>query len=196
MSSSLPRHTLATRTIHGSLALAVMIQLGSSLVMRRAHGDTPGNVFFPIHEYAGMFAFALALVFWLTVVARRIGTAPGALVPWFSAARRRALIADVQSYLQAARRFSLPAHDEGGAFPSAIHGLGLLLISYMALSGTIYYVMSLFGLGRAPAVHLLMELHGLFGNVVWAYLIGHAALALLHHVTRNLPLNVMWSLKS
>ncbi|MDE3080533.1 MAG: cytochrome b/b6 domain-containing protein, partial [Paracoccaceae bacterium] len=135
-------------------------------------------------------------LFWLTVLRRRTGTAPGALFPWFSASRLRALRADTATHLQSLRAFALPPHQDHAALPSAIHGLGLLLISFMAASGTYWYLMSLAGLGRAIYVRPFMELHGLLGNVAWAYLIGHAALALLHHVTRNLSLGVMWSLKS
>lgn len=196
MSSSSPRHSLTTRLFHASLAAAVIVQLLSSLWMHRPRGTTPGNNFFLVHEYAGMVALALAFLFWVTVLRRHVGTAPGALIPWFSAERRRALWADVGTHLRAARALTLPPHDDKAALPSAIHGLGLLLISYMAVSGTYWYLMSLAGLGRSAFVAPFMELHGLLGNVVWAYLIGHAALALLHHVTRNLSLGVMWSLKS
>jgi cytochrome b561 len=196
MSSSSPRHSLTTRFFHASLAGAVIVQLLSSVWMRRPRGTEPGNILFPIHEYAGMVALALAFLFWVTVLRRRVGTAPGALIPWFSAERLRALWADVGTHLRAARAFTLPPHQDHAALPSAIHGLGLLLISYMAVSGTYWYLMSLAGLGRSIYVKPFLELHGLFGNVVWAYLIGHAALALLHHVTKNLSLGVMWSLKS
>ena len=196
MSSSSPRHSLATRLFHASLAGAVIVQLLSSVWMHRPRGTSPGNILFPIHEYAGMLALVLAFLFWVTVLSRRVGTAPGALLPWFSAERLRALRADVGTHLRAARAFTLPPHQDHAALPSAIHGLGLLLISYMAVSGTYWYLMSLAGLGRSAFVQPFMELHGLLGNVVWAYLIGHAALALLHHVTKNLSLGVMWSVKS
>jgi cytochrome b561 len=190
-----PRHSLLTRLFHGTLALTIIVQLLSSLVMRHAWGDHPGNIFFPIHEYSGMLALALAFLFWLNIAGRKLGTAPGALLPWFSAARRRALRQDVDTYLRAARNFSLPPHDEHAPLPSAIHGLGLLLISYMAVSGTFWYVMSLQGLGRNVFVHLILDTHAAFGNLAWLYLFGHAALGLLHHVTRNQPLSVMWSLR-
>lgn len=190
-----PRHSFATRLLHGALALTVVTQLLTSLVMRRPRGDFAGNIYFPLHEYAGMAALALAFLFWLTVIRRQLGTAPGALFPWVSAARRRALWAALGTYAAAARRFTLPRHEEATALPSAIHGLGLLLISYMAVSGTYWYVMALFGLGRSEFVPPAMELHEAFGNLVWAYLIGHAALGLLHHVTRNMTLGTMWSLR-
>lgn len=195
-SSDTPRHSLATRLAHGGLVLAVMVQLGSSLVMHRPRGSDPGNIFFPLHEYSGMAALAFAFLFWAVVVGRRLGTAPGMLFPWFSAERRRAVWRAAGRYLEAARRLALPSHEEAGALPAAVHGLGLLLISFMAVSGTYWYVMALFGLGRSEFVRPFMEMHEAGGNLVWAYLIGHAGLGLLQHVTRNLRLDAMWSLRS
>lgn len=196
MSSSFPRHGLPTRLIHALLAVAVIVQLGSSLLMRFPHGSEPANIFFSIHEYSGMASLAIAALFWVTVVLRRVGTDPGALLPWFSAGRRQALIEDVRTYVAALSRLRLPPHDDATPLPSAIHGLGLLLISFMAVSGTYWYLMSLAGLGRSIFVRPVMELHGAFGNLVWAYLLGHAGLGLLQHVTRNMPLTEMWSFRT
>lgn len=195
MSSTAQRHNLPTRLLHASLVLTVCVQLGSSLVMRIAWGSHPGNIFFPIHEYAGMAAFALAFLFWVTVIARRVGTEPGALFPWLSPARRAALRADIATHLDALRRFSLPQHDGAAPLPSAIHGLGLLLVTFMGVSGTYWYLMSQAGLGRSVFVRPVIELHGAFGNLVWAYIFGHAALGLLHHVSKNMPLTTMWSFR-
>lgn len=190
----LPRHSLATRLLHGGLALAVILQLATSLVMRH-RGSAFEVGLYSLHQVSGLVALALAFLFWINILRRRFGTATGALLPWFSAERRAALWADLVSYARAARRLSLPPHEEAEALPSAIHGLGLLLISTMAATGCYWFVMSLFGLGRAGYVRPVLELHETLGNLVWAYLIGHAALGLLHHLARTLPLTSMWSLR-
>lgn len=188
-----PRHSRLTRLSHAALVLAVIVQLASSLIMRRPYGGNPGNGFFQIHEYAGLVAMAIIVVFWLNVIGRRLGTAPAALMPWFSAERRRALHADILRHIEAAKRLRLPEHDERAALPSAIHGMGLLLMTYMAASGTVWYAMTANGLGHVAFVRPMMEIHGAFGNLVWVYLLGHAALGVLQHVTSSQPLSVMWS---
>lgn len=187
--------TLLTRLAHMGLALAVIAQLGSSLVMVPPRPDRPGNVFFDIHEYVGMVAMAQATLFWLVVVFRRAGTSLAALVPWLSKARRAAVWDDAKHHAAALRGFRLPAYDATSPFAAAIHGLGLLLITYMAASGTIFWLAVQAGMGRALTVRLLMDLHGAFANLVWAYLIGHAALALAHHYLGHFRITKMWSLR-
>mgnify|MGYP003649509327 CR=1 FL=1 len=39
-------------------------------------------------------------------------------------------------------------------------------------------------------------LHVTFANLVWAYLIGHAGLAILHHFTSKASLSEMWSFRA
>jgi len=189
------RHSLATRAVHGALALAIVAQLVTSYTMHRPRNGAPGDLVYSLHEYAGLLAFVLALLFWVTVLVRTKGTSIAALLPWFASARRRALWGDIAAHRKALFRLRLPLHGQDGPLASAIHGLGLTLVSVMALTGTYWFIMNQFGLGRAVYVHIFLELHALFGNLVWAYLIGHAGIALVHHAARTMSLGVMWSLR-
>ena len=83
------RHARATRALHTGVALAVIFQLGASLVMEGPRAGRPDGLPLIAHQYVGLASLALILAFWLNLMARRIGTAPAALLPWFSAARRR-----------------------------------------------------------------------------------------------------------
>ena len=189
------RHPLLTRLFHACLASAVLVQLATSLGMTPPRGGRPANLLFILHEFTGLLAFGLAFLFWLSILIRRRGTPLGALIPWFSAARRSAFATDLDRHLRGAARLQLPPHRDGAAFPAAIHGLGLTLMSFMALTGTAFFAMVSLGADRALA-RPVIELHALFGTLVWAYLIGHAGLALVHHLTRSQPLTAMWSLRS
>jgi cytochrome b561 len=40
---------------------------------------------------------------------------------------------------------------------------------------------------------IAMTVHLALANLVWAYLIVHAGLALLHHLLRSMRLSTMWS---
>ena len=51
---AVPRHILATRLFHAGLALAIITQLVSSLVMEPAEDGEPGNLWFTLHEYSGL----------------------------------------------------------------------------------------------------------------------------------------------
>ena len=190
------KHGFPTRFAHIGLALAILTQLGTSLVMHGPGQDHSGNVAFEVHETSGLVALGFAFLFWIVLVARRAGTAPGALFPWTSKQRRAALWEDSRAHLTALTKLRLPDFSAVSPFASAVHGLGLLLMSAMALSGAIYFLFNTGGADAGAAVRAAMGVHLLLANLVWAYLLGHAGLALLHHFTHRMDLREMWSLRS
>ena len=188
------RHNRATRILHGGLALAIGIQLLTSLAMHGPDDVQAGDILFQVHRYSGVAATVLAFGLWLTILLRSRGTDFGALLPWFSGWRLAALGRDIKAHAAAALKLRLPTHDPQAALPSAIHGLGLVLISAMAASGAVYFGQVAFGLHSAePEGMVAMTVHLALANLVWAYLIAHAGLALLHHLLRSMRLSTMWS---
>ena len=188
------RYSAGTRLFHAGLALAVLSQLTSSQFMQVPRQGRPGNWVFEVHEYSGLFAMTMALGLWVVVMTRIGGTDMGLLLPWFSAARRGAFWADAKRHWTTARSFRLPEYQPAAPFAAAIHGLGLLLITAMAATGTIYWLGGIAGYQDGLAVWLAKEMHGFMANLVWAYLIGHAGMALIHHFTNQQSLRAMWSI--
>lgn len=190
------RHALGTRLLHGTLALAVATQLLTSLVMTGPDAASAGDDLFAIHRWGGMVGLAAAVLLWVAILSRREGTSPGALFPWASRERLGDLWADLRLHAQALRHGRLP--DPSGATPlaSAVHGLGLGLVSVMALTGAAYLAeVTWLGASTEPDGMWVMAIHTTLANLVWAYLIGHAALAVLHDRLHHLPLSAMWSLR-
>ena len=188
------RHNRATRLLHAGLALAILTQLGTSLAMQGPDDVQAGDILFQLHRYSGLVAMLLAFGLWLTILLRSRGTAIGDLIHWFSGRRLALLWQDAKVHAGAAVKLRLPEHDPQAALPSAIHGLGLLLISAMAVSGTVYFVQVALGLHSAePDGMIAMTVHLALANLVWAYLIVHAGLAVLHHLLRSMSLSTMWS---
>jgi cytochrome b561 len=191
-----PRHSMATRIFHGALALAIISQLVTSLVMEGPDEESTGDALFQVHRYAGLAAMVLALGLWLVILGRRRGTAFGALFPWFSWVRLSAVGRDIGHYVKAVTRLRLPEPDIDSPLASAVHGLGLLLMTAMALSGTLYFIQVNLGLhSPEPDDMPVMLVHFALANLVWVYLIAHASLAVFHHLLRTLPLGSMWSLR-
>lgn len=186
------RHAFATRLNHAGLAIAIIVQLGSSQFM---NPDKGGNTAFEVHEYAGLTAFAFVLGFWIFSLVRQRGTPIIELLPWASTKHRTALWNDVRAHAASFRRFKLPAHQEASPLASAIHGLGLLLMTAMAASGTLYYFVNTGDPDAGGLVGAAMFVHKNLGNLVWAYLIGHAGIAVLSHFGKTMSLRTMWSLK-
>ncbi len=201
-----------TRLLHALLAAAVVHQLLVSLAMaepgeegaaarlaRELGQAAPepaglGRLLFELHEAVGLAALAVALLYWgwILVRGRVPGETPvGALLPWFSAARRAALRQDLGRHLEALARGRLPEHRPGSPLPAAVHGLGLLAVSGSALTGATWWLAE--G-GLLP--HLLgeaaEELHELCAALVWTYVAGHAGMALLHQLAGHEVLGGMF----
>ena len=188
-------HSRATRLFHAGLATAIVVQLATSQFMRPPEVGAAGDVWFTLHQYSGLAAAALALGLWGVMAMRKRGTALGALLPWASGQRLKALGSDTLAHLRSILALRLPPYDPQGPLASAVHGLGLLLMTAMAATGVLFYIMNWLGMIGQPATELVLEGHKLGANLVWAYLIGHASLALLHHFTKAMRLSSMWSLR-
>lgn len=171
-----PVRSSLTRVIHLLLLLAVLHQLIGSQFMRLPFpGDPPGWTL-SLHEYVGLTNFAVVAAFWIWVVIRRGETRLGYLLPWFSIAGLRAVIADLSTQLRRLARGRAPT-DEDGALASAIHGLGLLAVTAMAITGCIYFFVQGTHVARTA-----LSVHKVLANLVWIYLFVHAGLAVLHHL--------------
>lgn len=189
------QHSRVTRLAHMGLALAVISQLLTSLVFVAPSPGKSGNFFYELHEYGGLTAMGFVVLFWLALTVRQVGTNPGLLFPWLSPRKLRDLWNDIVAHLRALIRFRLPPYEQHGPLASAVHGLGLLLVTAMALTGTLYYFVNSGNPDAGGLVGVLMFVHLNLANLVWAYLIGHATLALVHHFADNFSLAEMWSLK-
>jgi cytochrome b561 len=189
------KYAWATRILHGGLATTVIVQLLSSLFMEAPRRGLPGNWFFEIHEYAGLAALLFACLFIAHLIIRHTGTEKGLLFPWLSSRRRAALWLDIREHFQSLRSFRLPPYQDQGALPSAVQGLGLLLIASMASTGGLFYFLASPGVSIGEIAGFSREVHELLANLVWAYLIAHAGMACVHHFTKRQHLGEMWSFR-
>ncbi|KAF0113433.1 MAG: hypothetical protein FD150_2061 [Rhodobacteraceae bacterium] len=185
------RHSLGTRMLHMGVALAIMWQLGVSLVMQGPGQNSFGDALFQTHQWVGIASLTLLVLFWLNLALRSSGSAPGALFPGASRARRAALAQDAAQHGRSLLRFRLPQFSDVSPLASAVHGLGLLLMTLMAGTGFVWWLIGPSGLGGT-----ILEVHKLFANLAWVYLIAHAGLAVVHHVRREASLSEMWSLRA
>lgn len=160
-----------TRVIHFVLLLLILHQLIGNQFMERPMPGEPPSLVWTLHEYLGMVSLAAAGAFWAWALVRHGETAPGRLVPWFSAHRLRDLFADTLAQLRRLARLQAPADDDG-AMAGAVHGLGLLLVTAMAATGTLYFF---------SGAHPALTVHKLLSKLVYAYLAAHVGMAVLHH---------------
>ncbi len=188
-----PTYGRTTRLFHAALASCVVVQLASSFLMVPPM-DGAENLAFEIHEYSGLAALTLAFGFWLVVANRRRGTPVALLWPWFSRERRAAVVDDAKGHWAALRERRVPEPQGELPLASAVHGLGLATITAVAATGATFYVALLAGAADSAWAGLDLNVHVLLTKLVWAYLIGHAGVAVLHHVLRQRSLAAMWDL--
>ncbi len=187
------RRSWLTRALHALLALAVTHQLLVSLVMEEPEEGEAEGLLFELHETVGLVTLGILLAFWLWTLVRRDETPPGALFPWLSSARLRELAADTGRHLAALARLRLPEYRPAAPLAAAVHGLGLLAVTGSALSGFAWWLgeEGLLAHGLAEAAE---EVHELFGSLVWAYLVGHAGMAVLHRLAGHDEIGAMFRL--
>jgi cytochrome b561 len=155
-------------------------------------GGSSGNFAFEFHEAVGLASLGLLALFWLWTVVRRGETQPGALFPWLSAERRRRVFADIRSIVGGLVRRRFPPLASEMPLASAVHGLGLLVATAMATTGAIVYA-TMGADGSLPTGgKFSLELHEVFANLMWAYLIGHAGMAVLHDMAGHRVLGRMF----
>ncbi len=171
-----PGRSHVTRVLHFLLLATVLHQLVGSRFMEKPLPGEDADWPFVLHSWIGMAGFSILALFWLwTLVRSRSETPVARLVPWFSASGRRAVVVDMRRTLGEWVAWKAP--DPGdGALASAVHGLGLLVASAMALSGASYFLF----LEGTSMGKLAIQAHKFLANFMWAYLIGHASLAALH----------------
>jgi cytochrome b561 len=164
-----------TRFLHLALLLIVLHQLASSLFMERPlPGDDPEGLFLT-HQWLGAAGLGVVTLFWVWTLARHASETPfGALIPWLSVRRLMALARDLRAVAQSFAAWRAPGPLD--ALASAVHGLGLITASGLAASGVAWM---LFFQGTHMG-RLVLTAHSLLGNLMWAYVVGHAGMGVLH----------------
>jgi len=176
------RFKLSTRILHISMAIIVVYQLLSSLVMAVPEpGKLPGieSTLFSLH--ITLFGWAAIIVSGTYALAQFYDKeAWGRLVPWFSAARRKAFFVSARDELPQMFKGKLAAPERRGALAGAVHGLGFLTLLGLGMTGL--YVM----LGVRPDgnlrddIQFVLNFHSWFGFLIWTFIGAHVLMTIYH----------------
>lgn len=190
------RHDRTTRWLHAGIALGITAQLGLSLVMEAPDDQDEVLVtglplqLFEAHEYIGMALLALLVLHWLWSLSGHIEGGFGQLFPWFSKERMVKVTAEAKEAL----KFKVSDPEVSNALAGAVHGLGLLAATGMAATGAVIF----FNLSETGHMTELgdtfHEIHETLGPLMWAYLIGHVAIAVIHKKMGHTNVKEMFSL--
>lgn len=170
------------RTIHLLLAAAVTAQLFIGSFMRSPHPGRPDTFGFMSHEVIGAIILALIIVHWLWTF-----THPNEgirhLFPW----TRQGLINVANQLWQAVRYQRLPpgGPEEQGGLAGFVHGLGLLAVTAMVITGGTFFIARAEGASHAVLEFLENDVHDVFAVIVWIYWGGHLAATVFHSLLRQ-----------
>ena len=90
---------------------------------------------------------------------------------------------------------TLPSTKEPSPLAGAIQGLGLLVATGMAVSGTVIFLFAPeTGELRGP-LHEIEDVHEALGGLMWAYLAVHVGAAVLHEIFGQRILFQMFSFR-
>ena len=186
------------RWLHAGIALGAVVQLTTSQLMhvpRPGHPLVePGYHIFEIHRFSGITVVSLLILHWLWQLTGHVAGGWGHLFPWFSASRLRTLASDLKA-VPTWFRGGFPAQQEETIpLAGAVHGLGLAVLSCMAVTGATLW----FGMGpdgsMSRAVATVREAHMYFGGILWVYFFGHVGIAVLHQLRGDRLITSMFNL--
>ena len=185
-----PARSYLTRFLHFAVLVIVIHQLFTSTIMERPlPGDDP-ELPYSLHTWFGTAGLFVLMLFWLwTLLRNRAETSFFQLVPWFSPSRLKSIRDEAVDVAAEIVRMRTPSLDLPG-ISSAVHGLGLLLATFLAISGAAWF----FVFTGTSWARTVLGLHSLAGNLMWAYLVGHAGMALIHQALGDRVLSRMFGL--
>jgi len=179
------------RLLHLLLAITVPAQLFIGSYMHSPHHGRPDTFGFEVHEILGFTILALIVLHWLWSC-----THPHEglrhLFPWNRIGLRRVLA----QFWQAVRHRQLPPGGPGSESGLAgfVHGLGLLTITGMALTGAAFYLFRMGGAGHNP-LEIIEDIHDTIAVIAWIYWGGHLAVTVLHSLSRHPTFMRIFSLR-
>jgi hypothetical protein len=165
-----------TRWLHIGLSTTLTFELLGALLV----SDPNTRMYFIIHEWVGLLATAILMVEWLWIYADGQSKI---LFPWNSNG-----ISIIKTDILALFKGKLPQAGRAVGLPGFWHGIGILSMTGLAITGVLIFLVIPGGRGAssssagATAFTTLSGVHREISYVAWAYWIGHVSAAIIHQV--------------
>ncbi|CDQ09064.1 conserved membrane protein of unknown function [Acidithiobacillus ferrivorans] len=165
-----------TRWLHMGLSSTLTFELFGGFLV----SDPNTRMYFIIHEWAGLLAAAVLLVEWLWIYADGQSSI---LFPW-NANGLSMIKADMATLFKG----TLPQTGRTVGLPGFWHGIGILTMTALAITGVLIFLVIPGGRGAssspagAAAFTTLSGIHRYISYMAWVYWIGHVSAAILHQV--------------
>jgi len=162
------------------MSVGITLQLLLSTVMAQPRPGKTRSAFelltFGLHEKLGMVLLGVLFVHWTAWLLGKTQQGLGHFFPWWLPERRRSVYAEIIELA----RFRLPDPETRNALAGAFQGLGIVIASSLAISGSIIFFAAEPDGSMGRTVHLIKEFHQTLGPAMWTYLVVHAGAVLAH----------------
>jgi len=192
------QHDKIIRILHWGFALLLPLQLLSEEFMKR---PKPGRVrddiqtfFFDMHEWIGMTALMFVVLRLCWGFASKEPSFKR-LYPYMTKQGCQGLTQELKQELPLWLKGKLTEPGKIHFISGTVHGLGLLLVLLMGITGAVMlYGMEPTG-KMLGLVHDAKEVHEMLGGLIWAYFIAHVGMTVWHMLAGHPMLQRMFSLK-
>jgi len=195
------RYDRVTRLLHIGMAITVLLQLADSQFMEHPspnpeHTRTALEAsMYEIHEWIGLAALALVLLRIIWGFAGPEAHSWARLFPWLSGEGRRKMMRQIREEIPGWFRGKIST-DPDNPLAGSIHGFGLLTLLGMGATGLIVFLGMDESGHMGGLTHAVLEIHhDVLSNLMWAYVIGHVGMAILHKLLGHDLVREMFSLK-
>jgi len=192
------RFTRAIQHIHLTIVCLVLFQLFSEQLMELPKPDKPTDdtqaLFLLLHEWNGFIVLGLAILFLLLRSGQSQKT--HSLFPWLSVSGWKGILKELAHDIPGWFKGKLKKPEESFHIASSVHGLGILLLIGLGSTGIMVFM------GLEPNGYmdkdtkLIKDLHSSMGDLIWIFVLGHSAMALLHQWAGHRAFQSMFSSKA
>jgi cytochrome b len=175
MTTESTRFDLFTRTIHtGLVVFGITAWLTGELAEDYDEGADWG---FTAHSWIGM---GLALFIVLRIIYGLFGPNAVRFSNWVPYNKERLVLAweDVMTLFH----FTLPERPAHVGLSALVQAFGLIIFSWMALTGSLLFFFLEPGIKASGALHLIEELHEVGEELIPVYLVLHVGAVILHTI--------------
>ncbi len=158
---------------HWGISLCVVGSIISSLFVDVTNPSNELPIIIHVRIGYGVTFFLLCQWFFLSL--RRYHFVREHVFP-YHAEGRKCISADLRLLMQG----KLPPTGCRSGASGLVEGLGILLITWMALTGLIFHFGAVYDVDKTNLMLLIRNIHNFSSYFVWAFVIGHGGMAVLH----------------
>ena len=192
------RFTRAIQTIHLAIVCLVSFQLFFELMMELPKPDKPIDdiqaLFLLLHEWNGFIVLGLTVLFLMLRSGQSQTT--HSLFPWLSISGWKGIFKELAHDIPGWFKGKLKKPEESFRIASSVHGLGILLLLGLGATGIMVFI------GLEPNGYMdrdtkaIKDLHSSMGDLIWIFVLGHSAMALLHQLVGHRVFQSMFIAKA